>query len=180
VSAPRPHRLGRGAALLVAACAALGALPAPAKPAARPRAVLVIACDDRAAVLVNGEKVGEVTQWDLPLSIDVSRDLFPMVVAVEALNHGGPGALVGALRRTAPDGATTEVAATWRCTNVAVEGWELPSFDDGGWKPATDVTPSGAPPWGPSAGAGLERASAVWLDPPAGANETLYCRARVE
>jgi hypothetical protein len=140
----------------------------------------VVACDDRAAIQVNGESVGEIPQWDLPFSLDVSRDVFPMVVAVEAQNFGGPGALVGALKITAPDGAARETAARWRCSATAEPGWNLPHFDDAFWTEAADVTPSGVPPWGPGAGAGLERASPRWLAPPARPNETIYCRWRIE
>lgn len=169
--------------VMVAALALAAAAPTtaqPPQPPQRARTLALLACDDRAVLHVNGEAVGEVVQWDLALQVDVSGDAFPLTLAVEARNFGGPGALVGALRRTEADGATMEVAAAWRCAATLEPGWQLPEFDDRHWTPAEEVAPYGQGLWGDQARLGLRQASWVWLHPPARPNETIYCRWRAE
>lgn len=138
----------------------------------------VIACDDQGRVYVNGESVGEIAHWEIPLEIDLGGDLLPIVVAVEVRNAGGAGALLGALK-TQRDGVETEIGARWRCSSLREDAWFLPGFDDGHWSEPTEIAPYGAGPWLDQAGLGLERSAWVWVtpEPPQG---TLFCRWRIE
>lgn len=138
----------------------------------------VIACDDQGRIYVNGESVGEVTNWETPLEIDLGGDLLPIVVAVEVHNAGGPGALLGALK-TQRDGIETEIAAHWRCSSLREDAWFLPRFDDGHWSGPTEIAPYGGGPWLDQAGLHLQRSAWVWVapEPPDG---TLFCRWRIE
>jgi hypothetical protein len=138
----------------------------------------VIACDDQGQVYVNGESVGEVVHWEVPLEIDLAADLPPIVVAVEVRNRGGVGALLGALK-TKREGVEEEIAAEWRCSSAREAEWFLPKFDDGHWSAPSQVTPYGSGPWFDGASLGLERAAWVWVEPEP-LQGTLYCRWRIE
>jgi len=170
--------------LLAAIAAALywmAASPAVAQqPSPKVQMRVVVACDDSAQVYLNGALAGEVTQWSVPSAITLSAGEFPLLVAVEAANIDGPGALVGALLARRPGAtATLEVPAQWRCSATRESGWELPSFDDSRWSAATVITPYGEGLWGDQPGLGLTRSAWTWLSPPAQPRQTVYCRWRI-
>ena len=115
------------------------------------KARLIVTCDDRAVVYVNGEQVTAVTDWKRPSVVEIAPDLRPgsNVIAVEARNDEGRAGLIARLEWNGPDGQaqTLVTDASWR-HGPRVKGWQQPAFAAAGWQAAVPVGTLGQQPWG--------------------------------
>jgi hypothetical protein len=138
----------------------------------RPR--LTLACDDTAEVWIDGEKAGSIERWDHPLSLAFPRGE-RVLVAVDAVNLGGPGGLIAAASAR-PRFARLVEPATWVCSPTADPGWSRADFDDSSWQPAPVVMAYGGGAWQRRAGTLLEGAEWVWRTVPVPEQDHMYCR----
>ena len=126
---------------------------------------VVVACDNKSRVYVNGARVLESSDWAAPSRAAITEHLVPgkNVIAVHAWNEGGPAAL--ALRvswRSAKGDGGFVTDASWRCSNDDPEGWNGLEFaEDDTWDAARSFGAVGKPglPWSP-------RLRAINLAPP--------------
>jgi hypothetical protein len=115
------------------------------------RAWVEITADNRATVLVNGEKAGTCEGWRSPAAIDVTRLMRGAgdnAIEIEAWNQDGPGGVVAAVT---VDGERTVTDETWQA-------------GEAGDAPARVVAPFGAGPWGDLVGETFAAATFA-LDP---------------
>jgi hypothetical protein len=103
-------------------------------------ASLVVSCDDRFTLWVNGRQLAEETDWQKIVIVDISGELRSgdNTVALHGVNTGGPGALAVWLIWEDSAGARGDLVSDgeWLISDVPVPGWREPEFDDRGWKPA--------------------------------------------
>lgn len=103
---------------------------------------LVFSCDNECRVLVNGKEVASANSWMDVTVVDLEQLDRDNVVAIEAKNTGGPGALACWLLWSDTQGQPHERIsdASWKLTTAAGDaaaGWETVGFDDSGWAAAT-------------------------------------------
>ncbi|HTV62334.1 MAG TPA: beta-galactosidase [Verrucomicrobiae bacterium] len=103
--------------------------------------------DDTGWVYVNGKSVGHTTDWSLPYSFDVTKELHPgaNVVAVVVRNDSGGGGIGAPTFGRDLSGVSASLPAFGYPAGVE-QGWWRPEFDDQGWQPV--AIGSGAPPSG--------------------------------
>jgi hypothetical protein len=139
---------------------------------------LIIAIDNGGAVYVDSLHVGMASSWERPLIVPLQADAGDLLVAVEAINAGGPGGLLG-MRVNGPLPAQ-RVAADWRCTAHRRPGWTLRTHDDDDWQAPLSVGEYGTPPWGRLPGLELAGAEWFWDEPDVPvqepAEQTIFCR----
>ena len=77
------------------------------------------------------------------------------VIAVEAMNSGGPGGLILSLDswKTRPRGDKkgSQILSTspaWKASKTADAGWKKTGFNDSQWKKSTTIAEIGGGPWG--------------------------------
>ena len=125
-------------------------LEAPPDPDGLP-AFLVVACDNRCAVYLNGQLLGEVRGWQSPkaFSLDGGLSAGANLLAVEAHNNpAGPAGVLIYLRAGEGAGAFDLVSdESWRVAATAAEAGREPPFDDSAWKAASVLGSPDAPPW---------------------------------
>jgi len=94
--------------------------------------------DDAGWIYVNGEKVGETTDWSRAYSLDVTGLLHPgkNSVAVIVRNDDGPGGLALPTFGRAAEKARVPLAAIGNPAGVE-QGWWQPRFQDRRWKTVT-------------------------------------------
>src|SRR6185436_7957527 len=68
------------------------------------KAALILACDNEAAVFLDGKPVGGNSEWSAPSVIDLTQLLKAgeHVLGVRAVNHGGPAGLLARLEVAYP------------------------------------------------------------------------------
>jgi putative heme-binding domain-containing protein len=137
-------------------------------------ATLEITADNRYTVWVNGAQVGEGDDWGRMGRYNVLKHLVngKNVIAVRAVNEGGPAGLVVRLRYS-PAGARRPVQVLsdggWKASQTAGKRWEDPAFDDGKWAKARVLGAYGrVGPWGVAAAGGRGRGAPVRFAPLAG------------
>jgi hypothetical protein len=127
---------------------------------------LVVACDNRFRLFVNGREVASGADFHRPRLVEFKADLVvgQNVIAVETTNDAakaGDGAtdaanpaglmLAAYVRSERTDGkADTLDFATdraWRWSAERPEGWTLAAFDDRDWRPAVELGPAAMAPW---------------------------------
>ncbi len=103
--------------------------------------------DDAGWVYVNGKNVGHTTDWSLPYSFDVTKELHPgaNVIAVVVRNEGGGGGIGAPTFGRDLSGVAASLPAFGYPAGVE-QGWWQPDFNDRGWQPV--AIGSGAPPSG--------------------------------
>jgi len=106
---------------------------------------LRITCDNGYTVFVNGRDAGSGNAWERIQEYDVRALLRAgvNVIAVDARNAGGEGALIAELTLRDEDAAPVRIAtdALWRCAPQAADGWREAGFDDSAWVAAHVVSP---------------------------------------
>jgi hypothetical protein len=129
-------------------------------PAGRPpsRASLVITCDNRWTLHVNGRKAGRCPPskdaWMHPQVVDVGGQLVAgaNAIAVEGINEGkGLAGLILKMKAELAGGRVFELAtdASWTSTQHPEDGWDRAGFIPGAdWQPVKVVGAYGAQPWG--------------------------------
>jgi putative heme-binding domain-containing protein len=111
-----------------------------------------ITCDNHLKLWVNGNKVAESDEWEVPLGVDVGKHLTPghNVIAVEGKNDGGPAGLIMQLDVSGANRRKMMVVTdtSWRVAPKVPDGWRAVGFDDAKWKQAHSVAKLGGGPWG--------------------------------
>src|SRR5262245_51403737 len=109
-------------------------------------------CDNHLKLWINGNKVAESDEWEVPVGIDVGKHLTPgrNTIAVEGKNDGGPAGLIVQLDVTGANRRKMTVVSdtTWRLAAKASDRWQVVGFDDAKWKPAFSVAKLGGGPRG--------------------------------
>ncbi|HEY5961717.1 MAG TPA: hypothetical protein VIV60_34395 [Polyangiaceae bacterium] len=134
---------------------------------------LRITADNECDVYVNGQSVGQTTNWGSAVTIDVSLFVHPgrkNVVAVVGRNTSSQGGndrgIIGELTTTV--GATTTpllvTDAQWRVAHALEANFSELDFDDSSWPAATEIASNGDGPWGNVLGAG-STAKWIWFAP---------------
>lgn len=162
------------------AAGAAGSMPFlddPRCPTVSPSATLTshlkLTADNECDVYVNGQAVGQTTNWGSAVTIDVSLYVHPgrkNVVAVVGRNtssqNGNDRGIIGELTTTVAS-TTSLLLVTdrnWRVTQTPGTDWFGLAYDDGAWIAATEVANSGDSPWGAIMGTG-STAKWIWFAP---------------
>ncbi len=117
------------------------------------KAAVSSSCDNIHRLWVNGQLLGEYTEWQQVAVSDVMKHLKPgqrNVIAAEARNQGGSAAFALQLNMTLNDGRNVRINSdtTWSMAKEAPQGWETADFDSKSWAKATLIAPMGHAPWG--------------------------------
>ena len=137
--------------------------------AAPTEAAIVIACDDRFTLHINGREVASGSDHTKPKVLEMrsSLEAGDNVLAVEAVNDpagptgttqdtANPAGLILYLRLRSDedrsDGSDRRVMdlgsdQRWRCSTNAADGWKQAGFDEFGWRPASELGETDAGPW---------------------------------
>jgi len=114
-------------------------------------------------VFVNGQKVGEGTNFKSAPVVDIAKLLKPgrNLIAVEVENTGdapNPAGLLGALNVQFKNSPEVNLVSdgSWKTFPGVTEGGNLDGFDDTGWSNAVVIAKCGEGPWG-EIGAGQPR-----------------------
>jgi hypothetical protein len=99
--------------------------------------------DDLGWVFVNGTNVGKTTDWSLPYSFDVTKQLHAgtNVVAVVVQNNDGGGGLGAPTFETASDSAPAPFKSFGSARGFDEKWWE-PDLKEKGWTAASIPTPA--------------------------------------
>lgn len=138
-----------------------------------PSSRIDIAVDDVFTLYRNGDAILQGTQWNQAQAIEM--DLNPGdVLAVEAVNTGGPGSLIANVRL---DGADLPSNSNWKVSTTAPLGWQFQSYDDSSWAPAQVLGPYGTTaPWNTNVAGWPQGLAAQWIWGPA---DTLFFRYQI-
>ena len=108
--------------------------------------------DDQMKVFANGKEVANVSEQHLIERIDVTEHLKQgrNALAIEGMNHGGPGGVLLRLNVTYDDARKEQIVTdpTWKATLKAPDGWQQSNFNDAAWPRAIDFGLIGVQPWG--------------------------------
>jgi quinoprotein glucose dehydrogenase len=115
------------------------------------KAELWITADNVYVVYVNGQKVGQDSEWNTVEKYDVAKYLAPgkNVLAIEARNQGGPAGVIARLHIRTADRKDLFVVTdqNTKITQNAPKGWEQADFDDAAWFAAVVLGDAGIGPW---------------------------------
>ena len=114
------------------------------------RASLVMTCDNRMRVYLNGQEVAASTEWTDPVRVDVTRALKrgKNVLEVEARNDGSAAGLIGELKLGKKAAIATD--GSWQVAKTR---------DSSDWSTAWVVGALGSNPWGDVFAGGAKVAS---------------------
>lgn len=117
-------------------------------------AVLLAAADNQARIFVNGERLGDWSDFKIANSFAIGKYLRPgknvVAVSVENLGeHPNPAGLLTLIHvPTETIGQVLIISdASWKTTDALQQGWEKPDFDDASWLPAKELGGFGMEPW---------------------------------
>ena len=149
------------------------------------QASLIITCDNRWKLYVNGKEAGKCPAseyaWQMPQIVDVSGLLTAGVnaIAVKGTNEGkGAAGLILKLKAQFVGGKTLELKtdASWMSTKSPEAGWNQAGFKPAAnWKAVKVVAAFGSGAWGNLSASGAGKAPAKAGDPAATA---LYMKLR--
>jgi putative heme-binding domain-containing protein len=124
-------------------------------------AILRFACDNKAAVFLDGRSIGENSEWHDPTVVDLTKQLKSgdHLIAVRAENQGGAAGLVLTLDVAFPSTKKMKVVsdASWQVANSAVPGWNELEGAPKQFAAATSLGKVGVQPWGDVLAAGAVR-----------------------
>ena len=106
-------------------------------------------------VFVNGQKVGEGTNFKSAPVVDIAKLLKPgrNLIAIEVENTGdapNPAGLLGALNVQFKNSPEVNIVSdgSWKTAPGVPERWNLDGFDDTDWSNAVVIAKCGEGPWG--------------------------------
>lgn len=110
-----------------------------------PRACRIrITCDNGYALFVNGREIGRGDSWMRIQEYDAKSALQSgtNVIAVDARNEGGQGALVAEIWLQQADGSVARIGtdATWLSASALPTGWPALGLADSAWMPARVIS----------------------------------------
>ena len=112
---------------------------------------LVYTCDDESEFFINGKKVASNSLWYEPVSINTAKyfQKGQNILAVQATNNGGPGALIVQLEITPAKGdrQTHVTDQTWKYSEQQPQGeeWKTKGLING--EDSKVLGKAGDPPW---------------------------------
>lgn len=119
------------------------------------KAELLIACDNRFELFLNGRRLGAGEGWASQHRADLKPLLVPgrNIVAVRAVNDGpDPAGLMVRIELSTEGQKEPTIIATdksWKFSRTPLGNWNRVEFDDSKWSPAAELGPYGkTPPWG--------------------------------
>jgi len=116
------------------------------------KAVLTVACDNKAAIYIDGKLVGESDDWSKPVALDLAKTLKAgdHVLAIRAENQGGAAGLIAKFDIAFPTTKKQSVQtdATWQVSDKETPGWNKLEAEPSGFTTATSVGKHGVQPWG--------------------------------
>ncbi|MEE3230452.1 MAG: heme-binding protein, partial [Planctomycetota bacterium] len=125
-----------------------------------PKSVTVAgSCDNSMRVYINGKKAVSSNEWSTPVRAEIAKSLVKgkNVIAVEAVNSGGPGGLILSVdswkSRPRGDKKGSPILSTgpaWKASRKSAGGWKVAGFNDSEWKKSTSLAEIGGGPWGSS------------------------------
>lgn len=121
---------------------------------------LRISGDNSWVGFVNGEKVAEGADWQVPTVSEFSMDEYAVIAVYVHDAEPGDTGVGGALADVAlDDGRYFGSDETWKADAGSLiedrnDGWETVDFDDSGWENAQQLDPFGEGVWGFGADAG--------------------------
>lgn len=131
---------------------------------------LFVAADNRSAIFINGNKIGDVRSARAAHEFDVAAMFQPgrNVFAASVENLGdipSPAGLLMLLKVEFATGETLTMTTdeAWKATRGESPGWEQPDFDDASWGAARKLGPVGRKPWGDTFASDDRRLAARWL-----------------
>src|SRR5579864_1107403 len=111
-------------------------------------------CDNEMTVYLEGKVVLKSSEWETPVSKDITTHLKLVgpgkhVLAVQGFNTSGPAGLVLRLDLEARRGVSSSIVTndTWLVSEKADKNWQSLDFDDKSWKPAAVIANLGGGPW---------------------------------
>ncbi|WP_437228016.1 c-type cytochrome [Planctomicrobium sp. SH661] len=100
-------------------------------------AYLAGTADNEITIWLNGEQVLKGDDWGTLPAVDVTKNIKSgqNMLAIQAVNGGGPGGFLAGLRILRTDGSVVTVLTdeTWKGSTEATENWKNADFDDSGW-----------------------------------------------
>ncbi|MEP7125925.1 MAG: putative metal-binding motif-containing protein, partial [Byssovorax sp.] len=141
---------------------------------------LTITADNSFTVYVNGAVVGTGNNYPTAYTFTIAVNPgVTNVIAVSAVNGGGPGGLIADIRNT--DSASSLVTTTaWKQSQTAPAGWQTYAFVDSSWLAAVDETAPPTAPWGAMALPSGSAAHWIWSydSRSSGDLQTVYFRSK--
>jgi len=117
------------------------------------QASIRLTADNAFVLYINGQRIGEGSDWEKPVSYDLTKVLAggKNLLAIESSNMDGPFGLIGGMLATLDDGKTIEVHTdqTWMTSLAFQKGWESLDYECVNWKPAREIANAGDNPWSP-------------------------------
>ncbi len=116
------------------------------------KAVLLVACDQRISVFINGQPAGETAGFERAASLDVTRLVRPgtNVIAARVSHERGMPVFRLMLELATVNGRQRWVVsdAAWQTSRIESPEWERPVFDAAKWTAATAHGELGTTRWG--------------------------------
>ncbi len=116
---------------------------------------IVLAADNEATLVVNGQQAGRSPDWLQPTELDITKSLKPgrnqlAILAVNATDQPSPAGLIGRYEVCFDSGEPEagKIDDAWRATDQEQSGWDQADFDDSAWPQAKVVAALGQGPWG--------------------------------
>jgi putative heme-binding domain-containing protein len=116
------------------------------------KAVLTVACDNKATIYLDGKTIGENDDWNKPTAFDLARLLKAgeHLLAVRAENHGGQAGLIAKFDILFPTSKrqTVQTDSSWQVSAQEIPGWNKAETEVAGFATATSLGKHGMQPWG--------------------------------
>ncbi|MCH2180423.1 MAG: PSD1 and planctomycete cytochrome C domain-containing protein [Mariniblastus sp.] len=110
-------------------------------------AVLRVTADNRCTTYLNGQKLGNQQPWMTPARYEITPHLVDgeNVIAVEAVNAGGPAGLLASL---VIDNQVQQMTdGEWFVSDQPTDDWTQVDFDNERWERAVELGPANMAPW---------------------------------
>ena len=118
------------------------------------RARFALLVDNQATLFINGQEAGQVSGWQSVHMLDVTDKLVAgdNTLAIAVANQGetaNPAGLAGklVLDFESEETMVVPIDGSWKVSNVEMEGWQTPDFDDNAWPGARVIAQLGDNPW---------------------------------
>jgi alpha-L-rhamnosidase len=117
-------------------------------------AFCLVAADNLARIFINGERLGDWSDFKIANTFNITKSLRPgkNVVAISVQNMGdapNPSGLLALIHiSTKSVGKGTVITdSSWKTADTVEKDWETPDFDDTSWISAKDLGAYGMEPW---------------------------------
>ena len=116
------------------------------------KAVLTVACDNKATIYLDGKVVGENEDWKQPTALELAKTLKAgdHLLAVRAENQGGAAGLIARFDIAFPTTKkqSLQTDSSWQVSDKETAGWNKVEAEPSGFTAATSLGKHGVQPWG--------------------------------